>query len=257
MQTTDIADLIVDASDRIVLPRFRALAAGEVIEKRPGDFVTVADRETEAFLTAHLAVAYPDAAILGEEMAVVDDTVVPAFDASDHGFVMDPIDGTKNFVNGSPDFAVMLAETRSGIVVRSWIWQPIHKVMYISERGKGATRNGVPMRPAPVRRPYRGVGNRHWVGETFGGRAEPVTLQAMCTGVDYPRLAEGGQDFIIFRGQNAWDHLPGIGVIHELGGVARTYEGDDYGPGTKGSYLLIARTDEVWQDLRDKAPAPH
>lgn len=255
MHTGDIADLIVEAAERIILPRYQALEAGEIMEKKPGDYVTVADQETEAYLTERLAAEYPDAVILGEEASVTDASIAGAFAAADHGWVMDPVDGTKNFVNGSPDFAVMLAETREGTTVRTWIWQPIHQRMYISERGAGATCNGAPIVMGPAVRPLRGVGDHRWVGKTLGEASGPIGLQAMCTGVDYPRLAEGDQDFILFRGQNDWDHLPGIGIIRELGGVARTYEGDDFGPGVRGSYLIVARDEETWRELRAVAPA--
>ncbi|WP_028709477.1 inositol monophosphatase family protein [Propionicicella superfundia] len=256
MQTADIADLIVEAAERIILPRYQALGAGEVMEKKPGDYVTVADQQTEVYLTERLRAAYPDAAVLGEEASVTDPSLVEAFDAAGHGWVMDPIDGTKNFVNGSPDFAVMLAETRDGTVERSWIWQPIHRRMYIAERGRGATRNGTPITTAPAAHPFRGVADRRWVGETMGGAASPVRLQAMCAGVDYPLLAEGVHDFMIYRGQNSWDHLPGIGIVTEAGAVARTYEGVDYGPGVHGSYLIVARDDRAWRELRAGAPVP-
>lgn len=256
MDTGQIADLIVEAANQIILPRYRALEADQVMEKKPGDYVTVADQETEAFLTRRLQAAYPDAVVLGEEASVSDPSIVSAFDAADHGWVMDPVDGTKNFVNGSPDFAVMLAETQGGEVVRSWIWQPIHERMFITERGQGATRNGEPITMAPANHPYRGVADVRWVGETMGEMAAPITPQAFCTGVDYPLLAEGIHDFIIYRGQHAWDHLPGVAMLTELGGVARTYEGEAYRPGVYGSYLLVARDARTWEELRCGAPEP-
>ena len=60
------------------------------------------------------------------------------FLAADHAFTVDPVDGTKNFVNGSKDHAVMVAEVRGGEVVRGWIWQPQHETAYVAERGAGA-----------------------------------------------------------------------------------------------------------------------
>ncbi len=255
METGEIADLIVEAARQIVLPRFRALEAGQVMEKKPGDYVTVADQETEAYLTQRLQAAYPDAVILGEEASVVDPSIITAFDAADHGWVMDPIDGTKNFVNGSPNFAVMVAETRGGVVVRSWIWQPIHGHMYIAERGLGVRDNGTPIQMAPASHPYRGVADGRWVGQTMGGVAAPITVQAHCTGIDYPLLVQGLHDFIVYRGQHAWDHLPGVAMLREMGGVARTDAGQEYGPGVRGDYLLVARDEEAWQALRGGAPA--
>lgn len=256
METGEIADLIVEAARQIVLPRFRALEAGQIMEKKPGDYVTVADQETEAYLTQRLQAAYPTAVILGEEASVEDPAIVTAFNTADHGWVMDPIDGTKNFVNGSAEFAVMVAETRGGVTVRSWIWQPIHERMYISERGTGAWCNGQPLEMVPRHNPYRGVADRQWVGDTMGGVAAPITLQAMCAGTDYPLLATGTHDFIVYRGQHAWDHLPGAALIAEMGGVSRTYEQQDYAPGVRGGYLLVARDEATWNELREGAPAP-
>lgn len=270
MRTSEIADLLVEAAAEVVLPRFRSLGAGEVMEKRadgvrvlgedealtkaPGDLVTVADQETELYITERLLAAFPDSVVLGEEAAAEDPTLHGRFVGAAHGWAMDPIDGTKNFVKGSPNFAVMLAETRDGVVSRSWVWQPVHERMYISERGKGATCNGAPIVSVPQPGPPRGVAGYHWVGLDIGGRAQPVTVQAMCCGVDYTLLAEGGQDFIMYRSQFEWDRLPGLGIITELGCVLRTYEGDDYGPGVRGSYLIAARTGELWDELRPGMP---
>ncbi len=256
MRTSEIADLLVEAATKVILPRYRSLEDGEVMEKKPGDLVTVADQETEVYLTERIMAAYPDSVVLGEEAAVLDSGLHERFVAADHGWAMDPIDGTKNFVQGSPDFAVMLAETRDGVVSRSWVWLPITERMYISERGRGATCNGAPLVMAPLQGLPRGVADHRWVGHELGGRAAPVQVQAMCCGVDYPRLAEGQQDFILYRGQYEWDHLPGLGIIAEMGAVVRTYEGDDYGPGVRGSYLIGARTPELWDELRPGLPLP-
>ena len=80
--------------------------------------------------------------MLGEEATATDDALLDRFRDADHAFTVDPVDGTKNFVHGSPDHAVMAAELRGGEVVRSWIWQPQHGTAYVAERGAGAWRNG-------------------------------------------------------------------------------------------------------------------
>ena len=83
------------------------------------------------------------------------------FHAADHAFTVDPVDGTKNFVKGSPDHAVMVAEVRGGESVRAWIWQPQHERAYVAERGAGAWRNGERLSRARAgRRPGR-VARRH------------------------------------------------------------------------------------------------
>ncbi|WP_275693324.1 inositol monophosphatase family protein [Nocardioides sp. TF02-7] len=89
-------------------PRFRSLQTDQVSEKNPGDLVTVADHESEQLLTEALTAAYPDAVVLGEEAHAEDPGLLDRFNTADHGFTVDPVDGTKNFVNGSPDHAVMI-----------------------------------------------------------------------------------------------------------------------------------------------------
>ncbi len=246
MRTSEIADLIVEAADRIILPRFRALGTGEVQEKTPGDFVTIADQEAERFLTERLLAAHPDSCVLGEEATAADPKVRERYAAAAHGWVMDPIDGTRNFINGTPDFAVMLVETHGGDISRTWIWQPIHGRMYTAERGQGATCNGKPLAPRPATRPYDGFADGWAVGTTAGGTVAPVPLRTMCAGVDYPDVAAGRRDFIISTMGEDWDHLPGLGLLAEVGGVLRTDTGDQYRVGTPYRYLIGARTPELW-----------
>ena len=78
MRTDEVADLIRDVCERVILPRFGALASHEVIQKRPGDVVTVADREAEAELTAAFGRATPGALVVGEEASFADPTALRA-----------------------------------------------------------------------------------------------------------------------------------------------------------------------------------
>ena len=109
-------DLMKEVAAEVITPRFRSLADGEVMEKNPGDLVTVADRESEAILTREIGAAYPDAFVLGEELTASDHSAIDRYLAAEHAFTVDPVDGTKNFVHGSPDHAVMVSEVRSGDV---------------------------------------------------------------------------------------------------------------------------------------------
>ncbi|MGB8380861.1 MAG: inositol monophosphatase family protein, partial [Dermatophilaceae bacterium] len=150
MDTDEVLDLMKQAATAVIAPRFRSLAEGQVLEKKPGDFVTVADREAEVLITEGLLAAYPDALILGEEAHAADPGLLARFAEADHAFTVDPVDGTKNFVHGSPDYAVMVGEVRGGVAVRAWIWQPEHEVAWVAERTGGVWRDGVRMHRAPL-----------------------------------------------------------------------------------------------------------
>lgn len=243
MDTDAVLALIRDVADEVINPRFRDLAAGEVAEKSPGDLVTVADHEAEELITTALAAAHPDALVLGEEAASADPSLLEKYAAAEHAFTVDPVDGTKNFVSGSPDHAVMVGETQRGEVVRSWIFQPQHDRAYVAELGSGAWRDGDRLhRPAPPEDPARWRGTtsrRSWLGRALPG-LRPLELTWVCCGVDYPKLVEGACDFVLYGHANPWDHVPGSLLLAESGAVLGTTAGEPYDPRSRPRGLVAA-----------------
>lgn len=231
MDSEAVLDLIREVAEEVVDPRFRSLEAAEITEKNPGDLVTAADREAEVLLTRALTGAHPGAVVLGEEAYAGDPALLTAFRTADHAFTVDPVDGTKNFVHGSKDHAVMVGEVRSGEVTRGWIWQPQHKLAYVAERGAGAYRNGERLTRPPVGEPPRLVtSRRRWLGRTLDG-LPPLELTWVCCGVDYPKLVEGEADAILYGRAMPWDHVPGSLLVTEAGGFVGTLAGSAYRPG--------------------------
>lgn len=199
MDTDAVLDLVREVVAEHVTPRFGALAAGDVASKRrPGDLVTVADREAEVALSAALRAAHPDALVVGEEAVSETPGLLHGLASAAHAFTVDPVDGTRHFVAGSPDHATMLAELHHGRTVRSWIWQPQHGRAYVAEHGAGAWSDGVRIGSATDPRPLRATGT--------------------CCGVDYPRLALGQAGWAAYVKKKPWDHLPGGLLLTEAGG---------------------------------------
>ncbi|MBM9459338.1 inositol monophosphatase [Nocardioides sp. zg-536] len=239
MDTDAVLALLRDVAAEVITPRFRALAASEIAEKNPGDLVTVADRESEELITAALLAAYPDAVVLGEEAVATNPSLLDRFEDAEHGFTVDPVDGTKNFVHGSPDHAVMVAEVRRGEVVRAWIHQPQHEVSYVAERGAGAWRNGEPLRvAADTDAPYR-TARRQWVGRELPGLGT-LELTWACCGVDYPQLIAGAARALVYNRSMPWDHLPGGLILTEAGGVLGDHDGQPLGAGKLGGGIVAA-----------------
>ena len=151
MDTDAVLTLLQDVADEVINPRFRDLASEEIAEKNPGDLVTVADHEAEALITKALAAAYPDALVLGEEAEASDPTLEERFRAAEHAFTVDPVDGTRNFVHGSPDHAVMVAEIKAGDrgpVVDLAAPAPARRTSPSAARARGATASGWSDRPS-------------------------------------------------------------------------------------------------------------
>jgi fructose-1,6-bisphosphatase/inositol monophosphatase family enzyme len=251
VDTDAVLRLVEEVAAEVVTPRFRSLADGQVHEKNPGDLVTVADHEAETLLTRALADAYPDAVVLGEEAYAGDRSLLSTYAAAPHAFTIDPVDGTKNFVHGSPDHAVMVSESRDGAVVRAWIWQPQHRLAYVAERGAGAFRNGERLRrrpPSADRSTWRGVTSRRkWIGRELDG-LRPLELTWICCGVDYPQLVEGNADFVLYGAGKPWDHAPGSLLLIEAGAHLGTFDGTDYAPQGPPARGLVAAADRATYD---------
>ena len=167
MDTEGVMDLLRETAAEVVVPRFRQLSAGDIEEKNPGDFVTVADREAELYLAALLRGAYPSAVIIGEEGVFADPTLLGGVRGAEHAFLIDPIDGTRNFVSGRDEYGVMLAEVRGGVTTRGWIYQPQTGRAYVAERGAGTRLDGAPIERPATDRPPLGATAKRAIHETL------------------------------------------------------------------------------------------
>ncbi len=253
-----VADAIREVSAAAIEPRFAALVAGEVRTKSPGELVTVADEEAEAMLCRRLAGILPGVPVVGEEGCSRDPARLAAL-RSDRAWLVDPLDGTANFVAGSPDWAVMVALVEGAKTVASWIWLPLRRIMYMAETGGGATRNGDRLLVTPEGRPARPRGAvlrrflDRWVLDRLDSDAVRDGLGDIgpgryCAGVEYPLLVEGGQDFILFWRTLPWDHAPGVLLLREAGAAAARPDGSAYRlTDAEGRGLLAAADESTWR----------
>lgn len=241
IDTATVLELMEQVGEEVVAPRFRHLREEEVSQKTRGDFVTVADREAEVVLTRALHRLAPDALIVGEEASFANPSALAGLGAAEHAFTIDPVDGTANFVRGSDDYAMMIAELRNGEVVRSWIVQPRYGNAYVAERGGGVTLNGQQLRPPTHHDPPKGAtSRRRWVGYTASGLLAPVISTVFCCGIDYPKALLGELDYLAYRRTKPWDHLPGQLMVEELGGGVIHLDGVSYTADSSGFNPIIA-----------------
>jgi fructose-1,6-bisphosphatase/inositol monophosphatase family enzyme len=219
-----VAEILAEASAEVVEPRFRALRAGEVMEKAPGEIVTVADREAEAIITRRLRELLP-VPVVGEEAVAADPALAHAIRDEEAVWLVDPVDGTSNFVAGRPDYAVMCSLVRTGQTVASWIWQPTTTTAYRAERGAGAWRDGdrLTRPPAPTdAAKLSGILKSRFLEPDLRHRLEAnsaafgdISPGRSAAGVEYPDVAEGRIDFILYWRTLPWDHAPGSLLVTE------------------------------------------
>ncbi len=259
MQIDAVTDILREAAETAIVPRFRALSEGDVMHKSGGEVVTVADREAEELIAARLR-GLVDAPVVGEEAAASDPRLIAAIRDAPVAWVVDPLDGTANFVAGRPDYAVMAALVRERQTVASWILRPAEDSVYVAERGSGAWRNGVRIRREPPTRRtsgLRGVAHIRYLDATLRDRVKAAATLfgelgpgSSCAGVDYAQLVDGELDFVLFWRTLPWDHAPGTLLLTEAGGTARWPDGTDYGPADMRAGLLNAADDRCWQVAR-------
>ncbi len=248
-------------SERVIMPRWQNLASSEVEEKAKDDLVTVADKETEAFLTEALAKLAPGIAIVGEEAAHDDPSIMGRL--SGPCWIIDPIDGTSNFARGEGYFAIMVALADAGEAIGGWIYDPRRDRLISARRGEGAKIDG-----------------ERFIASASG--EEPATLAAMkrfmldeqralfeeaiephytlvtapgCAAEQYPLTATGQHDLAIYERTLPWDHAAGCLFLNEAGGACRRLDGTAYrvDDGRKG--MVAAATPALFDALAGRLNA--
>ena len=244
-----VSQIISDIAQRVILPRFRRLADDEVREKRPDDLVTIADLESEQALSERLATLLPNSKIVGEEGASNDPAALDILSGPDPVWVIDPIDGTHNFVNGEPFFAVLVALVQSQRTVQGWIHDPLPGRTCYAIDGEGAWCEGERLRIVGNPDP-RLTGAAAWRDRDRLERNGHRLRQWRCAGHEYLALIDGALDFSCYRKLNPWDHAAGVLLHREAGGVSALLSGEDYRPLPQEGPLLMARDRASWDKLK-------
>jgi myo-inositol-1(or 4)-monophosphatase len=205
----------------------------QVSLKGPANFVSAADRKAEDILRAELAKVRPGYGFLGEESGNQ-----PGDDKS-HTWIVDPLDGTTNFLHGIPHFAISIALEREGTIVAGLIYNPINDEMFTAERGKGAYLNDRRIRVAARKRLAEAVfacGLPHLGrGDLAQFRQEFAVIQDKVAGLrrfgsaalDLAWVAAGRLDAYWERNIAAWDIAAGLLIVREAGGFVTDCEGKD------------------------------
>jgi fructose-1,6-bisphosphatase/inositol monophosphatase family enzyme len=263
----EVMRLMADVAATEIVPRFGRLAADDVRHKdKPYDLVTVADVAAEARLTASLSRLVPGSRVVGEEAVAADAGVMAALDGAAPVWLVDPVDGTNNFVHGKPCFAVVVAYCERGETRAGWILDPLAHLTVWAEAGAGAWCS----EPGAERRLVVGGASRPF-NELRGAlpfRIQQRLIDAGAAGVgglpsqfgrlgsagrEYMELATGGLDFALYSRLQPWDHAAGVLIHDQAGGFGRLRPGArPYRPAaaiSDGGSLLLAPTAEVWARL--------
>jgi fructose-1,6-bisphosphatase/inositol monophosphatase family enzyme len=245
-----VSALIREVATAEVLPRFQKLAAHDISEKQPGQLVTTADIEAERTLTAELANLLPGSVVVGEEGVAAEPGRLVAVGGDAPVWLVDPVDGTQNFADGSPIFATMVALLIDRRAAASWIYDPVTDRMASAELGSGAFIAGDRLHaaaPVPLEQMRGRLTSR--TAKKLAGQIGGSFYQR-CAGHEYLTVARGAAHFALFRRLNPWDHAPGELMVREAGGYSRRLDGTEYLPSEIDASLLLAPDADTWQALR-------
>lgn len=250
-----VATLMRTVAAEVVMPRFRALAEGEIIEKAPGDLVTVADREAEARLAEGLSRLLPSARMIGEEACAADPTLLDNI-GEGCAWIVDPIDGTHNYASGIRPFAIMVALVEEGETQAGWILDAASGRLCHAVAGGGAFVDGEAVCASGTgeQRPVAALALRYLpadLRERLIGRMTGKLSEAaipLCAGEQYPRVVLGENDVALFWRALPWDHAPGALFLAEAGGRLARFDGTPYRVDQTGTGLIAAATPALWDE---------
>lgn len=220
------------------------------IKRHIGDVVTDVDRLINRLIVRKIRAAYPSHGIISEEQGEYGR-------GAEYQWIVDPLDGTRNFATGTPMFGVMIAFARRGVVQRSVIYDPMNERLYAARRGRGATLNG---------RRIRCSKTAHWM-YSYGGmsaaqdgsklrRVKPLLLSAArepfamnafgCIAITAAHVADGRRDWLVSIEAAVWDYAAPALLLQESGCVVTNFRGQ---PWTLNDRELVAANPHLHKKL--------
>ncbi len=205
----------------------------QVSLKGPANFVTAADKRAEEMLYTDLSKARPGYGFLGEEGGVREGS-----DKS-HTWIVDPLDGTTNFLHGIPQFAISIGLQRENVMMAGVIYNPANDELYVSERGKGCFLNDQRLRVAGRKKlsesviacglPHIGRGDLQLAHKELADMMPRVAglRRFGAASLDLAAVAAGRLDGYWERNLQPWDLAAGILMVREAGGTVSGMMGND------------------------------
>ena len=264
----NVAAVLRETAAEIILPRFNGLTTEQIKEKSgPGDLVTVADIEAEEKLSNALKHLVPGSKVVGEETTSKNPDTINFLSSESLVWVVDPIDGTKNFTRGNHLFCIMVCLVRSSSPILAVIFDPLSDTYLSAELGSGAwlhNTNGISAQKLKIQEI---VDLNQMSGFlSLGGFKDRPTRDKMrlsasklfkrydnlgCSGHEYIQIITNQRHFTINYRTLPWDHLPGSLIHSEAGGYQANFDGTKYDPTKLTKGLVSAPSEVAWKHIRE------
>jgi len=240
-------------ASRIAMGYYGKLSAGDIAAKSSAiDLVTAADRKVESFVKARLAARHPDIAFLGEEEGLSGDK------ADGRVFILDPIDGTTNFIHSYPFFSVSLAYREDSRTVIGLVYAPFFKDLYHAIRGGGAYKNGKRIHVSGATKLIDSLAVTGFACIRGGMKPDNMAIlnrviyelsgirRDGSAAIDLCYVAEGRTEIFWEMNLSSWDVAAGALVVEEAGGKVTDF---DAGPHFESKRRILASNGWVHDDF--------
>ena len=220
-------------ASKIIIRDFGEIEKLQVSLKGPGDFVTASDKKVEKILINELQEARPSYSILSEEIGQIN---------NDKSFkwIIDPIDGTANFLHGIPHFAISIGLEHDDEIICGIVYDPIKDEMFVAEKGCGSYLNNQRMRVSSRSKlkdcivftggPKLESKNKELALEEYKKFSSKILIPIRKLGsasLDMAYVAAGRCDGFWQRNLNYWDIAAGVILVKEAGGFVTDFEGEN------------------------------
>lgn len=256
----EVIQAIRDIADTEVMPRFKNLQEGDIAEKAPGDFVTIADEQSELAFTKRLPTLLEGSLVVGEEAVAKDLSVLETFAQDKPVWVIDPIDGTYNFKSGRSHFGILISLVQQGVTQMGFLFDAPKNQCFYAIKGQGAFDENGDKIDFPSARQASRTTAAEMTG--FAGGAQPWHFKKLndyvgelvnirCSLHDALHFMRGDGDFILWHKTTPWDQAGTTLMSEELGGYVSYLDGEKYKPvnAPQNKLLLVASSEENWHKV--------
>ena len=218
---------------KVLIRDFGEIEKLQVSLKGPGDFVSAADKKVEKIIIDELAIARPNYSILSEEVGEINND-------EEFRWIIDPIDGTANFLHGLPHFSISIGLEKNKEIICGLIYDPIKDEMFLGEKGNGSFLNNQRMRVSARSQlkncmivtggPKHGLKNSEKILKEYEKFSSEILIPIRKFGsaaLDMAYVAAGRFDGFWQRNLSYWDIAAGIILVKEAGGFVTDFQGNN------------------------------
>lgn len=229
----NVLEKICDKVSKVIIRDFGEVEKLQVSKKGPGDFVTKTDKKVEKIIIEELEKARPKYGFIAEESG-------ERKNESEFNWVIDPIDGTSNFMHGIPHFAISIALEKNGEVISGIVCDPIKNETFYAEKGRGAYLNNRRIRVSSRKSLDEVIGLYGCPpmikidGNKFFDQIKKASSQIHklrnygSAALDFAYVAAGRADFAWYDHLNYWDYAAGKIILLEAGGTMTDFAGKSF-----------------------------